>query len=115
MTAPATVPEVLARAADIIEERGWRQGWFVDPDTGCVCAVGAMHVAVGLPPDASIYTSENSPEWQLADAAWETFGRWLASKTGKPSESAGGWNDHPSRTQAEVVAALRAAAKQVTP
>lgn len=39
--------EVLERAADIVAERGWYQGGFVDPETGAVCAGMAMLMAAG--------------------------------------------------------------------
>ena len=38
--------DVFGRSREIILERGWGQGDFVDHDTGAVCAVGAINVAL---------------------------------------------------------------------
>lgn len=106
MTAPATVPEVLARAADIIQQRGWHQGWFIDRDTGAVCCVGAIRIAGGLTA-TPIYDRDAAAHDLVLNARSRMFGHL--------KRSVSVWNDEPGRTQAEVVAALRAAAEQVTP
>ena len=98
--------EILDRAADLIEERGWTQGWYCGP-TGELCAAGAMFVAIGLRPAG--WTAPEHPAHRRAMVAFErhlmdTFDYFGAHN----------WNDEPGRTQAEVVNALRAAARAET-
>lgn len=46
MSAPIPTPaQLLTRAADILDERGWFQGSYFN-DSGCVCVLGAIHAAV---------------------------------------------------------------------
>lgn len=96
--------EVLARAADLIEPEGtWTQRgdfaytadgrgrWGSDPDAVCFCAAGAtQRVTVDRPVAAN----------PLA---------YLERVIGNSNIAE--WNDAPNRTQAEVVAALRAASE----
>lgn len=97
-----TVADVLTAAADLIEPEGWwTQGATARTSTG--------ERAVIAEPDAAC--------WCMIGAVWEVAG-WL----GPIGEAEGAlldllgvgnvarWNDAPERTQAEVVAALRAAA-----
>jgi hypothetical protein len=96
------VAEVLNKAADLIEPEGkWTQGEMAKGKTGskvlpnsplavCFCAVGAIRRVARLP---IYYDALNV----------------LAKKTGP---FIGRWNDAPKRTQAEVVATLREAAKE---
>jgi len=101
-----TVADILTAAADLIDKPGaWTQHVFAksspdatdhlsgyDPKAVCWCALGAMEAAAG---------EELSCMAIFGQA--ETF---LVAEVGNvPS-----WNDAPNRTQAEVVAALRAAA-----
>lgn len=91
LRAPATIADVLSRAADLIVECGWTQGEW--ENNGCFCLDGAlMHVK------GDTYTF---PELDL-----------VCQATG--AESAIWWNDAPERTQAEVVAKLREAAALAT-
>lgn len=41
------IPDLLRRAADVIDTSGWCQRTDVDPTTGGVCANGAIRVAAG--------------------------------------------------------------------
>lgn len=101
ISAPATPAEVMRRAADDIEKYGWTQHRsYADPDarpTSATCLDGAIHRASGCAtaPDTDAFhlyvTTRLLCEAHLGDDPV-------------------GWNDHPRRTEAEVVAALRAAA-----
>jgi hypothetical protein len=97
-----TVSEVLAKAADLIEPEGaWsnddvardRAGemtFAADPSAVCWCALGAIwHASVGT--GVNDYLIENAVLRIIE------------------GDSIAAWNDAPGRTQAEVVAALRAA------
>lgn len=90
------VSEILNKAADLIEPQGaWVQGKWSTDGGKCLCAEGAIAIAAEL----SFFTAvEGSPA-----------GRALAEFIGDPIPV---WNDAPDRTQAEVVAALRAAARK---
>ena len=88
---------VFARAADLIETKGWTQGTSArtatgdpcspdDPKATCFCASGAL-AAVG---------------------AWGADMARLRAHLNIYSLSI--WNDRPDRTAAEVIAALRACA-----
>lgn len=83
--------EVLDRAAEIIEQRGWCQGVSALPDGRC-CAGWAIR------------TASNQDESAFNSAANHFFGYigW------RPIH---GWNDEPQMTKERVVATLRAAAR----
>lgn len=98
----ATVSEILARAADLIEPEGaWGQdeyavdldGRSVGPTSAsavCFCALGALRRAGGFDDDMN----------SAAQALGKVVGDLVCD-----------WNDAPGRTQVEVVEALRQAAK----
>lgn len=105
------MPTVLRRAADEIEKRGLAKGnyfkkgravvdtseAFVDPTVRC-CALGAIRLANG--------------SWGDSTPAADHFGWWLRYKYGNTNEwySVDEWNDMKSRTKAQVIKNLRAAA-----
>lgn len=98
------VAEILNKAADLIERPGaWTQGtsyrgpneeWRSggEADVVCRCAAGAINEVCG---------------WSF-DAALPAFKAFEAHIGGDTAQ----WNDSACRTQAEVVAALRAAAEK---
>jgi hypothetical protein len=91
----ASVSEVLAAAADLLEKPGaWTQGIWVD-HKGCLCIEGAIATVVGIHP-SDVYSHPASIE--------------LEARIGSLVD----WNDAPGRTQAEVVTALRQAARQAS-
>lgn len=94
------IADILNKAADLIEPEGaWTQGRWTADDYSCRCAEGAIAAAANISP-------LNIGSHPAAIA--------LAKVLGLPNAHQGGialWNDDLSRTQAEVVAALRAAAK----
>jgi hypothetical protein len=91
------VPEILDKAADYIEANGWLQGNFTGPVTRgtrpCACAIGAM---IEVCPDLVLVRHD------AYDALVSTVG-------GRPIAV---WNDTKGRTEAEVIAAFRAAAEK---
>lgn len=111
MTEEASVPEggmkpseVLSRAADLIEPEGaWTQeNWWDGPTSTpesatCWCAEGAICRVEGR--NYSVDVSMRAPC------------SFLARHLGVPPTGVPAWNNHPSRTQAEVVQALRDAAE----
>lgn len=87
--------DVLNAAADLIERKGWARAEYYG--AGCYCVLGAIlavqNETFGLEDlnDACVAAAEaivDAPPYMLAR-----------------------WNDHPKRTQAEVVEALRKAAE----
>ena len=94
----SAVADVLNGAADLIERDGWVQH---QPrgEGGELCVVRALGDAIGGA------TPWRSDLYDAATAALrETTGAFLMSA----------WQDQPGRTQAEVVAALRAAAERAS-
>lgn len=106
-----SVSEVLSRAADLLEKPGaWTQwaygrdvfggveddGSEMPTDPVCFCVQGAIGQVMGVRP----YGAYIEP----------VIGA-LAAHLGVPAQDVPVWNDDPSRTQAEVVSALRAASE----
>jgi hypothetical protein len=134
-TIPATVAGLLDRAADRInlyghhkhdpfDMDGWRGG-TIDPHRTAVCADAAISIAGGWAPSR---TGGEVKEDAAAAVARRTFADWLITEglaarvchhqpgfcqdvsCFDAAETIAGWNDHPSRTKDQVVAALRACA-----
>lgn len=96
------IGERLLKAAQIIRERGWCQG-IAEMRSGEVCAFGAIlqtgrYDTVGI--DAYV---------RLSDFVATLDHKCLPESAG--TNFVARWNDHPSRTKAEVIAALEAAAR----
>lgn len=105
-----TVAEALRKAADLIEPKGaWSRGTrfrnsrgvplssWEDPSAAvCYCAEGAIEAATGV---------------RYSDAH-RAFNTYLEAKC-RPGIQIWVWNDALSRTQSEVVAALRDCASQL--
>ena len=93
---------IFAKAADIIEERGWHQGTYQGAD-GEVCFLGAINVAA----------TGNAYAWPTevdTDAFHKWVGQQWARKTKKKwngKGNIGGWNDAKRRTKAQVINFLR--------
>ena len=99
--------DILDKAADLIEQRGWAQGYFVD-HRGGLCARGAIYAACGMEPDPDPHVRiVEWPGWNPADPAWDA----LCQLDTAVDDFAEMWNDAPERTKEEVVSALRAAAQ----
>lgn len=106
-----TTADVLHRAADVIEEWGWAQGTHARRTDGSpcgwdsvtaasFCALGAIHKALD---DLGLVGEDRN---------FVRCAGWLAGCV--PDFNIKDWNDDLGRTQAEVVATLRAAAGGAT-
>jgi hypothetical protein len=97
-----TVPDVLRHAEAVLAERGWCRGDYED-EQGHVCARGAINLVVtGLPWEEG----EHNP---LATSATWALAKYL---NGYWAADVSDWNDAAERTEAEVRAALLAAAQR---
>lgn len=97
---PAELDEaslLLLKTAGVIEERGWCQNSYGDKQ-GRLCILGAMRVALKLP--LRDFCGAIPP---AGDEAMDRLSRHIGNRPHK-------WNDAQGRTQAEVVAKLRAVA-----
>jgi hypothetical protein len=98
--------EVLLKAADIIEQKGWTQGEF--QKSGRHCAVGAINMATGGTP-----LSARQPE--IAYQATHMLLKFLNETTleGSRIGSVMSWNDSYAKTRKEILKAFRGAAHAV--
>lgn len=119
------VYETLMLAADLIEERGWRQGagWVMaDPDydsTTGLCLEGGIMAAAGIAlstverdgqrhvPNESFRPLWLCPAYRAVSDYLELEFELTEDGPRKPLYS---WNDRSQRTAAEVIETLRAAA-----
>lgn len=100
-----TPAEILTKAAELLEKPGaWTQGAFARTATGEKCFPGANAVCWC----AGGALTQVSPR-EAAVAATKAYRLFDDLVGGLLS-----FNDHPSRTQAEVVAKLREAAAKAT-
>lgn len=113
----ASVSEVLAAAADLLEKPGaWTQfGGFFDPanedaNTGRDESGNGVD---GASADAVCWCIFGAIEKVECGLRLPTTGV-LEQALGKTSQQIVDWNDAPGRTQAEVVTALRDAARQAS-
>lgn len=94
--------DVLNRAADLIEERGWAKGaagWGRSGENAPLCLEGGIAAALGL----SLGDSD-------ADAEFRTCPAYVAVSTYLDMTYAYDFNDAPYRTASEVIEVLRACA-----
>jgi hypothetical protein len=108
--------EVLNKAADQIQERGWKSGagWVVtrgseaSPDDAPLCLEGGIMAALGMRitvPEGDDVTDEHfEPLWKCP--AYLAVQRYIDTDDPRLYY----WNDRPHRTADEVIAALRATA-----
>ena len=99
--------EVLYRAADLIEERGWVRdgGWVMYDEPGSpVCIEGAIQAAAGFP----AMMCGGTYRIRAAVTACPAY-RAVCAYLGDPVELYH-WNDREDRTASEVVEVLRAVA-----
>jgi hypothetical protein len=100
-------PEILTKAADVIDERGWHRGAYENHVDGGVCVMGAMCVAVGLPPNA-IALAGDSRTLGDVHAAADRLERWLGIQVITE------WNDESAEDIGEVTKALRECAAELS-
>jgi hypothetical protein len=100
--------EVLNRAADLIQERGWGQGsdtWTVAGDG--LCIEGAIAAVAEIPTMVCGRIVAPSRPALEACPAYRAVAEHLAERH---HDSLWRWNDHRTRTADEVIEVLRAAA-----
>jgi hypothetical protein len=98
---------ILLKAADILKERGHAKSVLCDRRTGRVCLLGAIHVAFSGDP----YWPANYQEPQrLLGKVASYLARKLKWTSADPQEAVI-WNNKRKTTKADVIAALRGAAK----
>lgn len=110
--------ELITKAADLIETKGWTQGCnarnaagervYVDtPDAACFCVYGALAKCV-----------EQELLGQLNDIAAAELSKYVSREFGELDGRSGqnivNYNDTPGRTKEEVLAVMRAVAKELT-
>jgi hypothetical protein len=110
--------EVLEKAADLLETVGWVQGdevvYVIKEDDGLntmvgLCARGACKMAVGLDPEAIVWSHDNPPMKEFAAAL-----SFLNGAAGLAHEfSIVKWNDYPGRTAAKVIDLMKKVAKDL--
>ena len=89
--------EILLRAAELIEKRGWCQDRYSN-DKGCLCPLGAMRVATG-------YRAGTENEQCLGKIRPAVF------RIGDLDNcNISDWNDAPGQTKENVIATMRACA-----
>lgn len=127
MTALARTPDAVLRCAAHALRNGeitWGRHWFIDPDTSCRCALGALAYAADPDDVDSDPQHAGTPAW----AAMYALADYLVTELGAarctdedddmpvldPVETVGGWNDDDDRTVADVIAALEGAAQHLT-
>jgi hypothetical protein len=97
--------EVLNRAADLIEERGWTKGTGGWPGhrnhCGPLCLEGGLLATLGV---------DWSDPSAVCDAQYTHAWKAMADYVGRTPLFLFMWNDVQGRTQAEVIEVLRAAA-----
>lgn len=117
MTSNSETADSLRAAADYIRVHGWHQGSTMNPDTGAVCAYGAI---LGSAYEASGYEmfAPGSPPVQdyrrVSDPAVVALNQWLMTvyPAVRVVENGGipWWNDVKDRTVDDVTAGLEKAA-----
>ena len=105
--------DVLNKAADLIEERGWttgNSGW--QKEDGPLCLEGGIIAALGLGTWNEVQIADEYWACPAYNAVAAYLGRdvsLLPEKKG-PREPLWQWNDHIATGEQQVIATLRAAA-----
>jgi hypothetical protein len=102
--------EILDKAAELLEEKGWCQRREMDPSTGAMCARGAIKRAIGartIRLDKAYFLDDLREEEDHVVAMHAM--RYVKETTG--ADHIPHWNDSPMRTADEVITSLRHAAK----
>lgn len=101
--------EVLNRAADLIEKRGWGGDWYATENEP-VCVEGALLAAIGMKPDDRWALDEGDRPVFYSCPAYLAVTEYLGDVLFPRVDPLWVWNDDSDRTQAEVIEVLRAAA-----
>ncbi|MGN6063805.1 DUF6197 family protein [Brevundimonas diminuta] len=102
--------EVLEAAADLLEQPGaWTQDEFARDSVGRVVCPTSTLATCWCVRGAIAAVNEDEDDHTANNRNWKAAARLLGFHDAMDIEL---WNDAPERTQAEVVAALREAARQ---
>jgi hypothetical protein len=101
------VPELLSKAADLIEANGLNQGSLAGKDGKCLCVLGAIRVAAGAKVIQAGPFYSVSDEFGTAGADYWTAEKAVKALSEHLDEWPPAWNDRAGTTQDEVVAELR--------
>lgn len=107
--------EILLKAADVIEIRGWHQGGYmpsfsdVDTATCPVCVLAALNVAAGAVPDEGFDAASDRQDAAFALADFLGLGGEVDSHEVDGIETVIGneWNDETATSAEQVTTALR--------
>lgn len=107
--AELTLPQIYRRAVEVLDERGWYQGWYVDGKRCKVCILGAVVCALGGEPEPEF--AARAIVWKAASDGKRFHAVWddLRATLGRHPAH---WNDSEGRTVDEVKAALLRAAEE---
>jgi len=101
--------EILQKAYDALEERGWCQGGLTQPD-GKLCLEGAFIAAANgdvHPSDVAILVAaDDRPD---VNAAWRKLTQAVKEETGAAYYGVWAWNDAAGRSVEDVKLVLRKA------
>jgi hypothetical protein len=104
--------DVLDRAADLLEERGWTRR-ILEDDNGCLSALGAINMAWYGSPGGRFAASgglERNPVRESAIMALQTE---INPYGGDPEYVIVNWNDSFAKNKRDVVATMRRAVKRM--
>jgi hypothetical protein len=108
-------PDVFEKAADLIKEKGHAKGVYVD-SKGCVCALGALGVTLGVKFVPKSFDPNPHPEKFSPDLM--NYGNYLGEFF-RDWEGANGWtlvynwNDDPETTAEQAERLLRDCAEDI--
>lgn len=112
--------EILNKAAEVIETRGWHQGGYMpygdDTSTCPVCVLAAINIAAGHHPetDFEIGHPTGDPARQAAEEFADHLGIGEQLQYYSVTEVIGEqWNDHDASSAEQVIAELRATAAEI--
>jgi hypothetical protein len=108
--------EILFKAADVIDQRGWWQGGYIPESAGdistCpVCVLGAINVAVGNDPDEAFGYGGFACVAAIALARYVEPDEPVASHYKAVTVVGDHWNDTRCASEGDAISALREAAQ----
>lgn len=96
-----TPADVLDKAADILDERGWCRHTYTNHVTGHHCAVGAIRAAA------------DALETEMRDGWYVDAFRASVALTDDVGSTVQYWNDHVVKDKRQVTRAMRRVAKKL--
>jgi hypothetical protein len=99
----ATPQEVLEKALDVLQEKGWHQKALHGPN-GEVCALGAMRDA-----RIELFGPGRDDDNVVYNLAYARLTRAISPEDWRNVVSIPRWNDDPNRTAEDVILAFKTA------